>query len=541
MAQDEDIERQFEAARLRLDDLSKQKCSNAPEQCLFQEALNEISLALEELNRGKNRLQLALKAAKAACWEWDIQADKIFWQGEIQDLKGSEHKCALNPENYWFQKLIHLEDRHKVNLAVKSAVDSGTDYDLEFRVVLPSGDVRWIASKGRVFSDQYGRPAKMIGIDIDITDSKLAELALKETESRQRALLNNIPDMAWLKDAQSRFIAVNEPFARACGLTPEDLVGRSNSDIWPKDLAERHFADDIDVMARRSQKTGEEMLVNRDGKLRWIETVKMPIFNDQDKVIGTTGIARDVTARKRAEEALQASEEMYRSLVEQAAEGILLCRMDGSLLAANAQLCRILGYTIEDLLKMKCMDLVPEEDSMRNPLNLKELESGKNFVMECVLRHKDGREIPVEISGKALQHGQVQTIVRDISGRKKAEEALLRYSEQLETLVAERTEQLKKVERLAVIGETAAMIGHDLRNPLQVLTCMVFLAKERLNSGNLLPQEGQPSLGEILRTMEKSTDYMEKIISVCRSMPGHLGWSWLRPTWRHLSRKPWLA
>ncbi len=325
--------------------------------------------------------------------------------------------------------------------------------------------------------------------------------------------MNNIPDIAWLKDAQSRFIAVNEPFARACGQTPENLIGRSDSDIWPKDLAECHRADDLGVMAGRKQKSGEELLVNREGKLRWIETVKTPIFKDQGQVNGTTGIARDITERKQAEEALQASEEMYRSLVEQAAEGILLCSIDGSLLAANPQFCRMLGYPEEDLLKMNCMDLVPKEESVRNPMYLKALESRKNFVMECVLCRKDGRELPVEISGRTLQHGMVQAIVRDISDRKKAEDTMRRYSEQLENLVVERTEQLKKAEGLAVIGETAAMIGHDLRNPLQVLTCMVFLAKERLDSGDLLPQEGQPSLEEILKTMEKSTDYMEKIIS----------------------------
>lgn len=77
----------------------------------------------------------------------------------------------------------------------------------------------------------------------------------------------------------------------------------------------------------------------------------------------------------------------------------------------------------------------------------------------------------------------------------------------------ERTEQLKNAERLAAIGETAAMVGHDLRNPLQSLFCMIYLAKERLNLGNISPSEGQQSMEEILDNMEESTDYMNKIVS----------------------------
>ncbi len=87
----------------------------------------------------------------------------------------------MNPGNYWFQKLIHLDDRQKVNSTIKSAMDSVADYDLEFRIVFPNRDIRWISTKGQVFSDQFGKPERMIGLNVDITDSKLAELALKET------------------------------------------------------------------------------------------------------------------------------------------------------------------------------------------------------------------------------------------------------------------------------------------------------------------------------------------------------------------------
>jgi diguanylate cyclase (GGDEF)-like protein/PAS domain S-box-containing protein len=140
-----------------------------------------------------------------------------------------------------------------------------------------------------------------------------AEEALKRSDRQQGAILSNIPDIAWLKDDECRFIAVNEPFAKACGVTPEDLVGKTDFDIWPEHLARSYRADDREVMRSGESKRVEERLVDSDGNDSLVESIRTPIVNDGGKVIGTTGIARDVTDRKQAEEAL--FEEKERALV----------------------------------------------------------------------------------------------------------------------------------------------------------------------------------------------------------------------------------
>ena len=136
---------------------------------------------------------------------------------------------------------------------------------------------------------------------------KLAEEKLKKIEFQQRAILNNIPDIAWLKDKESKFIAVNEPFGKACGVRPEDLIGKADLDIWPRDLAERYRKDDQEVMKSGLRKRVEEPLADKEGKIKWIETIKTPIYNDKGQIIGTTGIARDITERKEIEERLRES------------------------------------------------------------------------------------------------------------------------------------------------------------------------------------------------------------------------------------------
>ena len=138
----------------------------------------------------------------------------------------------------------------------------------------------------------------------DITQRKEAEIALRETERRQAAILDNIPELAWLKDSESRYIAVNEPCAQACGLSAAEVVGKSDLDFWPPEIAELYRRDDLEVMTSRRRKQVAEPLVTQDGKNIWIETIKTPIIDGQGQVVGTVGTARDITARRAAEEAL---------------------------------------------------------------------------------------------------------------------------------------------------------------------------------------------------------------------------------------------
>ncbi len=146
----------------------------------------------------------------------------------------------------------------------------------------------------------------------DITDRKRADETLRRSQQHQKAILDNIPDIAWLKDKERRYIAVNEPFEKSCGVKPDDLVGKTDLDIWPRDLAERYGAEDKEVMESGKRKQVEESLTDNEGNAFWIETIKTPIYDEQGKVIGTAGIARDITGRKQAEEDKQKNFEQLR-------------------------------------------------------------------------------------------------------------------------------------------------------------------------------------------------------------------------------------
>jgi len=132
-----------------------------------------------------------------------------------------------------------------------------------------------------------------------------------------RSLLDSITDIAWLKDREGRFIAVNKPFAQTVGLEPEDFVGKCDLDVRTPELANKCRLDDRQVMESGQIRLSEEELAAPEGGDTWIETIKVPIFDDFGQVIGIIGIARDITGRKRTEAALrQSNTELERQLLQ---------------------------------------------------------------------------------------------------------------------------------------------------------------------------------------------------------------------------------
>ncbi len=151
---------------------------------------------------------------------------------------------------------------------------------------------------------ETGKTDKVVELIRDVTERKQADNELKQKESYQRALLDNFPFLVWLKDKESRFLAVNKPFAISSGFTDEkELIGKTDLDIWPKDLAEAYRKDDDEVMQSLKKKEVIEMVAD-EGILKWFETYKTPVLADDGAVFGTVGFARDITERKKNEEAI---------------------------------------------------------------------------------------------------------------------------------------------------------------------------------------------------------------------------------------------
>ena len=274
-----------------------------------------------------------------------------------------------------------------------------------------------------------------VGFFHDITERKLAGEKLRLRESFLSAITENQPGLLWLKDTEGRFLMVNKAFATACGRgDPEQVHGLTDVDIWPKELAEKYRRDDQRVMSTGNASMVEEMIFIGNNRV-WYETFKTPVRDDQGRVIGTTGYARDITERKRVETDLRESEARFRRLSDATFEAVVLHK-SGVLLSANDQYFKMFGYTPDELLGKQALPLTVAPEA-REYL-MKQVESGSLEPYETIGLRKDGTRFPMEIRVREAEHeGQKIRVaaIRDITGRKQAEEALANERVLLRTLV----------------------------------------------------------------------------------------------------------
>jgi diguanylate cyclase (GGDEF)-like protein/PAS domain S-box-containing protein len=156
----------------------------------------------------------------------------------------------------------------------------------------------------QIFRENIGSHIILLAME-DITVRKLAEERISEVIRQQQAILDNIPNIAWLKDRGGRYVAVNEPFGSAFGVAPKDLVGKNDHDIYPPERAVKYEQDSREVMATGRRINFEESIVDRERKIQYLEKIETPIFNDTGVVIGIIGIVHDTTSSKEVEVTLR--------------------------------------------------------------------------------------------------------------------------------------------------------------------------------------------------------------------------------------------
>ena len=157
-----------------------------------------------------------------------------------------------------------------------------------------------LLSARQIFRNKIGSHIILLAME-DITERKQAEERISEVIRQQKAILDHIPNIAWLKDRKGRYIAVNDSFGKAFGKEPKDLVGKNDYDIYPRERAVKYEKDSREVMATGARTYFEESIVDSEGKTRHVEKIETPILNDAGTVIGIIGIANDITSSKELE------------------------------------------------------------------------------------------------------------------------------------------------------------------------------------------------------------------------------------------------
>jgi PAS domain S-box-containing protein len=270
-------------------------------------------------------------------------------------------------------------------------------------------------------------------------ERKRASEALHESESKSRTLLENLPQKIFFKDKNSVYISCNENYARDLKIKSDEIAGRTDHDFYPKELAEKYRADDKKIMKSGNPEDIEEEYAH-DGQKAFVHTVKTPVKDEKGNAVGILGIFWDITERKRGEDALRQSKENFESLAENAFDGLLVGTQGGVHAYANKRAAEITGYTVAELLRTTINELVHPDESEKMLERYRRRIEGRAVPNPCetVIIAKDGRSVPIELTGtRTIWQGNSADLVffRDITERKKAEEALLKAEEKYRLFV----------------------------------------------------------------------------------------------------------
>jgi PAS domain S-box-containing protein len=201
---------------------------------------------------------------------------------------------------------------HAAAAGGKIPVERLDEFLLELRRMLPKGRLKRIKELGVASVDKKKIERKLFK---EIIERKRAEETLEESENKYKVLLENLPQKIFLKNTNSVYITCNKNYARDLMIRPEEIAGKTDHDFYPKKLAEKYRADDKRIMESGSIAELEEKYI-QDGEERFVHTVKVPVKNKQNNLIGILGIFWDITERKRAENKLRESEEKSKNLAE---------------------------------------------------------------------------------------------------------------------------------------------------------------------------------------------------------------------------------
>src|SRR5271157_3328194 len=359
----------------------------------------------------------------------DTEGKRIYNSLSYQKVLG--YSPAELQQSSSFEQ-IHPDDRERVAAAGAEARRTGKGEALEYRMRHKDGTWRVLESTSSVILSRKGEPDLLVIVNRDVTGRKQAEDALRAEHDLLRTLIDNMPDLIYVKDAGSRLVLANRALAGLMGAkNPEDLLGKTDFDYFPKELATAYFSDEQAILQSGQPLVNqEERVVDAEGNAKWLSTSKVPLSNRQGEVHGIIGIGRDITVRRQAEEALRLSETSFRSVVEGAPYGIFRASVDGRFLQVNSALQEMLGYrSSTDLLDANLGDHV-----FRNRADFRHLvglldaaEEFKNVEMEW--KRKDGSPITVLCSGRRVEGGDEnstynEVFVEDITERRVLERQL---------------------------------------------------------------------------------------------------------------------
>jgi PAS domain S-box-containing protein len=412
--------------------------------------VTERKRAERDLRQAESRLRAIVEQVPAIVYTESAEepAATLFISPQVEALTGYTPDEWINDRGCW-QRIIHPDDLERVLAEDAYTARTGEPFRVEYRILTRDGRTLWIQDEAVLIRDGRGRPLFWQGIMYDITERKQAEAALRESEQRYQTLTEISPAGIFHTDADGLTTYVNRRWCEISGLE----AGAALGDGWlqavhPDDRA-RLAAGWQEAVARQAISTSEYRFVRPDGSIAWVIGQAAPEKDTQGNIIGYVGAITDITARKRAEEDLIASEERYRMLAENMSDTVWLMDLNLKAVYISPSVTKLRGYTREELNALP-LDKQMEPDSLRKALDIfvealspETLSQTSQPIVrrvELEFYRKDGTTFWSDNTFTLIRNpdGTPRMILgvgRDISERKQAQEALENSEKRFRALI----------------------------------------------------------------------------------------------------------
>lgn len=371
------------------------------------------------------------------------------------------------------------------------------NYSLDKRFVRKNGEIIWTRLGVGCVRKSDGSLDYAVAILENITERKQAEEKLREREAHLRALIETIPDLVWLKDADGVYLACNPRFERFFGATETEIVGKTDHDFLDKEQADFFRENDrVAIAAGASCANEEEVAYADDGHKEILETVKTPMYNSEGKLVGVLGVGRDITERKRAEE----ERERLMAAIEQVAETIVITDTDGTIQYANPYFEQCTGYTCKEAIGQnpRILNSGEHDDAFYKDM-WDTLTCGDVWTGRIVNKKKDGTLFTEEATISP---------VRDATGKTVNYVAVKRDI----THEIELNTQLRQAQKMEAVGQLAGGIAHDFNNLLQAILGYGYLALREVGEDG----PAHAFIEEMMRAGERATTLVSQLLAFSR-------------------------
>ncbi|MDA3797656.1 MAG: PAS domain S-box protein [Kiritimatiellae bacterium] len=434
------------------------------------------------------RLKLATDAGEFGVWDFDIVNNKLVWNDWVYRLYGITKEDFKKKKNTW-ARAIHPDDLERVNQNVALAIEKQEEFEDEFRIIKPDGELRYIKSSALVIRDDKQKAVRMIGINSDITQEKHSEQALKDSESRFKALHNATFGGIAIHD-NGIILDCNQGLSDTTGYSVEELISKDGLLLISEDTRKivtqnitSGYEKSYEVVGLR--KTGEEYPLR-------IQAKNIPYKGKTVRVAEF----RDISEQKKTED----THIMLMTAIEQLAESIIITKPDGIIQYTNPAFEKITGYSSSEVLgKTTSMLESGQHDKTFYHKIYNEIDSGKTWKGRFINRKKDGALFTSESAITPIKNKQGE-IVNLVAIEQDISESI------------NKEEQLRQSQKMEAIGQLAGGIAHDFNNLLMAILGYVDLCYDDIGPEN----PAHEYLQEITTAAERSVAITRQLLAFAR-------------------------